>query len=217
MSIRVLLVDDDPMVCHGLETILGTTSDLEVVGQVHDGDEVVDAVHRHHPDVVLMDVRMQRQDGVTTTALLAREPKPPKVVVLTTFDHDDVLLRALGAGAAGFLLKTTPPLEIMARIRDVAAGEGALSARSARQLVEHLQNDPGVALRRAAADLVATLTSREKDVVRLVALGRTNPQIAAELHLGEATVKSHLASATSRLGAASRVEVGVLADRAGLI
>lgn len=213
---RVLLVDDDPMVCRGLELIFEQAADISVVGAVHDGDEVIDAVHRHHPDVVLMDVRMDRQDGVTTTALLSKQPHPPKVIVLTTFDHDDVLLRAVHAGAAGFLLKTTPPREIIESVRAVASGEGALSARSARQVVEFIQQDPAVALHQAAVDLFANLTRRERDVARLVALGRTNAQIAGELYVGEATVKSHLQSAMAKLGVASRVEVGILADRAGL-
>ena len=214
--IRVLLVDDDPMVCRGLELILEQAGDIEVVGSVHDGDEVVEAVHRHRPDIVLMDVRMGRQDGVTTTSILLREESAPKVIILTTFDHDDVLMRAVGAGAAGFLLKTTPPRDIIEGVRSVAAGEGALSHRSARQVVEHLRGDSTSGLHQAAVDLVATLTPRERDVVRLVAQGLTTAQIATELYLGDATVKSHLSSAQAKLGVRSRVEVGILADRAGL-
>ncbi|XVX20159.1 response regulator [Actinomycetota bacterium] len=214
--IRVLIVDDDPLVCSGLRGILGSADDIEVVADVSDGDQVVEAVHRHHPDVVLMDIRMARQDGIAATAELQRLAEPPRVIVLTTFDLDDVLLRALGAGAAGFLLKTSSPLEIISSVRNVAAGEGALSSRSARQVVEHLRNDPARDLRESAAALVATLTERERDIVRLVAQGKSTPQIAAELFLGEATVKSHLSHAQAKLGASSRVEVGILADRAGL-
>ena len=192
MTTRVLLVDDDPLVCRGLEGILGAADDIEVVGSVHDGDEVIDAVHRHRPDIVLMDVRMARQDGITTTASLRSLASPPKVVILTTFDHDDVLLRALGAGAVSFLLKTAGPREIIAAVQSVAAGEGALSPRSARQVVEHLQSDPAAELRRAAVSLVDTLTARERDVVGCIAREMTTAQAAAELFLGEATVKSHL-------------------------
>lgn len=217
MTARVLLVDDDPWVCRGLEGILGAADDIEVVGSVHDGDEVIEAIHRHRPDIVLMDVRMARQDGITTTATLRALPSPPKVIILTTFDHDDVLMRALGAGAASFLLKTAGPREIIAAVQSVAAGEGALSPRSARQVVEHLQSDPAGELRRAAVSLVDTLTARERDVVRCVAREMTTAQAAAELFLGEATVKSHLARAQLKLGTQNRVGIGIIADRAGLV
>lgn len=214
---RVLLVDDDPLVCSALETMLGSTEDLEVVASVNDGDQVIEAIHRHRPDIVLMDVRMARQDGITTTAALSALASPPKVIMLTTFDHDDVMLRAVHAGAAGFLLKTASPLDIIAAVQSVAAGEGALSARSARQVVEHLQSDPARDQRRAAEALVATLTERERDVVRCVAKEMTTAQIAQELFLGEATVKSHLARAQDKLGAQNRVGIGIIADRAGLV
>lgn len=214
---RVLLVDDDPLVCAALEMTLGAAEDIEVVGRVHDGDEVIEAIHRHRPDIVLMDVRMARQDGITTTAALSALPSAPKVIVLTTYDHDDVMLRAVHAGAAGFLLKTAGPHEIIKHVRDVASGEGALSARSARQLVEHLQSDPARDQRLAAAALVATLTERERDVVRCIAREMTTAQVAAELYLGEATVKSHLSSAQQKLGAQNRVGIGIIADRAGLV
>lgn len=215
--IRVLLVDDDPLVCRGLEFLLESTEDVEVVGSVHDGDQVIEAIHAHAPDIVLMDVRMTRQDGITTTARLRERAHSPKVIVLTTFDHDDVLLRAVYAGAAGFLLKTASPREIVGAIRQVAAGEGALSAKSAGQVLAHLRSDPVGFQRRSAVELVATLTPRELDVVRCVGRGHTNAQAAAELFLGESTVKSHLASAQLKLGVSSRVEVAVLADRAGLL
>lgn len=216
MTTRVLLVDDDPLVCQGLEFILGTAADLEVVGSVHDGDQVVEAIHLHRPDVILMDVRMDRQDGITTTAAVRRLPAAPKVIMLTTFDHDDVMLRAVGAGVSAFLLKTSGPTEIIEAVRSVAAGESALSPRSARQLVEHVQSDPAHELRRAAAGLVATLTERERDVVRCVAREMTTADIAKELFMGEATVKSHLARAQDKLGAQNRVGIGIIADRAGL-
>lgn len=221
--IRVLLVDDDPMVCRGIEMILGTADDIIVAGAVHDGDEVIDAVHRHRPDIILMDVRMARQDGITTTAALTQTAgaggadAAPKVIVLTTFDHDDVLLRAVHAGAAGYLLKTADPREILEAVRSVASGEGALSARSAGQILKHVQGDAAAELRRTAVALVATLTDRERDVVRLVAQEKTTAQMAKELYLGEATVKSHLARAQDKLGVQNRVGMGIIADRAGLV
>lgn len=221
--IRVLLVDDDPMVCRGIEMILGTADDIIVAGAVHDGDEVIDAVHRHRPDIILMDVRMARQDGITTTAALTQTAgaggadAAPKVIVLTTFDHDDVLLRAVHAGAAGYLLKTADPREILEAVRSVASGEGALSARSAGQILKHVQGDAAAELRRTAVALVATLTDRERDVVRLVAQEKTTAQMAKELYLGEATVKSHLARAQDKLGVQNRVGIGIIADRAGLV
>lgn len=217
MTVRVLLVDDDPLVCRGLELLLSADPGISVVGSVHDGDAVIEAVHGHFPDVVLMDVRMSRQDGITATAALMRLPQPPKVIVLTTFDHDDILMRALAAGAAGFLLKTAAPQEILAAVHNVAAGEGALSPRSARQVVEHLQRDDQRSVARTAEELLATLTPRELDVVRLVAQGWSNVEIARRLYLGEATVKSHLASAQARLGVRNRVQVGVLVAQAGEI
>ncbi|WP_404383525.1 response regulator transcription factor [Knoellia locipacati] len=214
---RVLLVDDDPLVCGALEMMLSATEDIDVVGSVHDGDQVIDAIHRHRPDILLMDVRMARQDGITTTAALTALPSAPKVIMLTTWDSDDVMLRSVHAGASEFLLKTASPRDIIKHVQDVASGEGALSARSARQLVEHLQSDPARDLRRAAEGLVATLTDRERDVVRCVAREMTTAQIAAELFLGEATVKSHLSSAQLKLGAQNRVGIGIIADRAGLV
>lgn len=214
---RVLLVDDEVLVCAALEMMFEAADDIEVVGSVHDGDQVVEAIHRHRPDIVLMDVRMARVGGIETTAALAALASPPKVIMLTTFDHDDVMLRAVHAGAAGFLLKTASPRDIIQHVRDVASGEGALSARSARQLVEHLQSDPARDQRLAAEALVATLTERERDVVRCVARQLTTAQVAAELFLGEATVKSHLSSAQDKLGAQNRVGIGIIADRAGLL
>ncbi|WP_222612007.1 response regulator transcription factor [Knoellia locipacati] len=213
----MLLVDDDPLVCGALETMLGSADDLVVVGSVHDGDEVIEAIHRHRPDIVLMDVRMSRQDGITTTASLSSMAAAPKVIMLTTFDHDDVLMRAVHAGASGFLLKTASPQEIIGAVRSVASGHGALSARSAGQVFRRIQSDDAAEQRRAAEALVSTLTERERDVVRLVAKEMTTAQIAAELFLGEATVKSHLARAQDKLGAQNRVGVGIIADRAGLL
>lgn len=213
--VRILLVDDDPLVCRGLEFLLESAPEFEVVGMVHDGDQVLDGIARHRPDILVMDVRMARQDGVTTTAQVVSLPAPPKVLILTTYDHDDVLLRAIEAGAAGFLLKTASPQDIVASVRDIAAGEGALSARSARQIFAHVNQDSRRQEGQSATMMVQTLTRREFEVARAVARGWTNARIAKELYLGEATVKSHLASAQVKLGVKSRVQVAILIDRAG--
>lgn len=213
--IRVLLVDDDPLVCSGLELILSSTDDIEVVGTASDGDEAVAAVQRHFPDVVLLDVRMPRVDGIAATRALVALPKPPRVLVLTTFDADDIVMRAIGAGAAGFLLKTSAAPEIIAAIRNVHAGDGALSPRSARRVFEQVGDDADErSLARAA---IAGLTDRERDVVRLVVEGLSNQAIGAQLYVGEATVKSHLSSAQRKLGVEGRVRLAVVATKAGLV
>ncbi len=214
--VRVLLVDDDPMVCQGLELMLSSASDIRVVGTASDGDQVVPAVQAHRPDVVLMDVRMQRIDGLTATRALLTRPQPPRVLVLTTFGDDDEALRAVHSGAAGFLLKTESPQEIIAAVRSVAAGHGAVSKQSAAQLFAHLSQDPGMAARERASVLCARLSDRERQVAAHVAAGLANEQIASHLHLSLSTVKAHLATIQGKLGCAGRVEVAVLADRAGL-
>lgn len=213
--IRVLLVDDDPLVCSGLELILSTTDDIRVVGTAADGDQAVPAAQQHFPDVVLLDVRMARVDGIAATKALCALPSPPRVIVLTTFDADDIVMRAIGAGAAGFLLKTAPAPEIIAAIRNVHAGDGALSPRSARRVFEQVG---GAGAERATARVaVEGLTDRERDVVRLVGEGLSNPQIGARLYVGEATVKTHLASAQRKLGVEGRVRLAVFASKAGLV
>jgi DNA-binding NarL/FixJ family response regulator len=199
--IRVLLVDDDPWVCAGLQLVLSSAEDVEVVSAVHDGDEVPAAVRAHRPDVVLMDVRMRRVDGITATRELRRLPNPPRVVVR----------------AAGFLLKTAGPAEILAAVRDAAAGAAPISARSARALFDHVAADPAASARRAAADALSRLSDREREVVVAVARGWSNADIARELFLSEATVKTHLSSAQAKLGCRNRVEVAVLVERAGLL
>ncbi len=211
--IRVLLVDDDPMVCQGLSLMLEQVDDLAVVGSVHDGDEVIAAIDRHHPDVLLMDVRMQRMGGIEALGAVRRLTRPPKVLMLTTFDHDDIMMRAVGAGVDGFLLKTASPTEIVAAIRCVAAGESALSPRSARQLIDHLQQH-AMPSRVAAQKRLAELTERELDVAQHVAAGATNAQISARLYTSEATVKTHLRNIQDKLGLTGRVELAVLVTRA---
>lgn len=214
-EVRVLLVDDDPLVCSGLELMLSMAEGVTVVGSVGDGDQVITAVHRHRPDVVLMDLRMPRTDGITATRAVLALPDPPRVLVLTTFDEDEVVLRAVEAGAAGFLLKTASPAEITSSVRSVAAGESVLSPASVRHVFAHVAADPVVTQRRQTAQRLATLTERERQIAVLVARGLSNAEVARALFVSEATVKSHLGSALSRLGCTNRVELAVLAERAG--
>lgn len=213
--VRVLLVDDDPMVIAGLQIIIGAPDDIDVVGTVSDGDEVIDAIHRHHPDVVLLDIRMKRQDGLVTTAQIHRLAKPPRVIILTTWDTDDMVQRSIAAGAAGFLLKSADPSEIIAAVRNVHRGEGALAPGKVGY-VFGLVNE-GRTDRDAALELLARLSERERDVAVQVAHGLSNAEIGRRLFLGEATVKTHLAGAQRKLGVGGRVEVAVIVTKAGLI
>jgi DNA-binding NarL/FixJ family response regulator len=172
---------------------------------------VLAAVDRHRPDVVLMDVRMPRVDGVTAAGLLARQPAPPKVLMLTTFDADDLVLRALRAGAAGFLLKDTPPAEIVRAIELVAAGDSMLSPAVTRRLIDHVAAAGETGTPRAEADrLLATLSPRETDVARAVGRGLANAEISSELHLSVATVKAHVSKVMEKLGVDNRVQVALL-------
>lgn len=214
---RVLLVDDDALVRAGLRMILESAPDLQVVGEAADGSEVADAVAAHRPDVVLMDIRMPRMDGLAATAALLARPDPPRVVVLTTFDLDDFVFRALEAGAAGFLLKDTPPLELVAAVRVVAAGEAMLSPTVTRRLITRFAEDPRAARRRAAVSRISTLTEREHQVLLEVGRGASNSDIGRTLYMSEATVKAHVSRLLTKLGAANRVQVAIVAHDAGLL
>ena len=217
VPIRVLLVDDDPLVRAGLRFLLDSADDLTVVGEAGDGDEVVAAVRASQPDVVLMDLRMPRVSGVDATRLVRALPDPPHVVALTTWDVDDAVVRTLDAGASGFLLKTAAPAEILGAVRAVVNGDAVLSPRSTRQLLDHLGRSSDAAARRTAGEAVATLTDRERDVVVAVAEGLGNAEVGQRLYISEATVKTHLAAAQDKLGARNRVGVAVIAERAGLL
>jgi DNA-binding NarL/FixJ family response regulator len=209
--IRVMLVDDDPLVRSGLRMLLGGAPAIEVVAEAEDGDEVLTGVDRHRPDVVLMDIRMPRLDGVSAAGLLARQPAPPQILMLTTFDADDLVLRALRAGAAGFLLKDTPPAEIVRAIELVAAGDSMLSPAVTRRLIDHLAAAGETGTPRADADrLLATLSPRELEVARAVGRGLANAEISAELHLSVATVKAHVSKVMEKLGVDNRVQVALL-------
>ena len=210
--IRVLLVDDDALVRSGLRMMLTGADSVEVVGEADDGRAVLGAVDRHRPDVVLMDIRMPQLDGIEATRLLRAQPSPPAVIVLTTFDADELVLRALRAGAAGFLLKDTPPPEIVRAIEHVHAGEGTLSPTITRRLISLVADDGG---RREAARLkLASLSAREREVADLVGQGCSNADIASKLHMSVATVKAHVSRLLVKLEAENRVQVALLVQDA---
>ncbi|TDD33558.1 response regulator transcription factor [Actinomadura sp. KC06] len=212
--LRVLIVDDDALVRAGLSMMLDGTAGITVAGEAADGDEVPAAADAHAPDVVLMDLRMPRVDGITATRRLRSRTNPPEVVVLTTFDSDENILRALRAGASGFLLKDTPPEEIVHAVRRVAAGDPILSPRITRRLMDRAAVEAGAHQRARAA--LARLTPREHDVVLAIAQGRSNAEIAAELFMGVATVKAHVSSVLTKLDLDNRTQIALLAHDAGL-
>ncbi|MFE1228997.1 response regulator [Streptomyces sp. NPDC058745] len=216
MTIRLLIVDDDPLVRAGLTLMLGGAEDIEIVGEGADGHEVPELVARLGPDVILMDIRMPRVDGLTATERLRALPGAPEIVVLATFHADEQVLRALRAGAAGFVLKDTPPAQIVASVRRVAAGEPVLSPAVTRQLMTHVaghQEQP----RRAAAARLAALAEREREVAVAVGHGRSNAEIAATLYMGVPTVKTHVSRILAKLGLNNRVQIALLVHDAGLL
>jgi DNA-binding NarL/FixJ family response regulator len=209
--IRVLLVDDDALVRSGLRIMLAGAANLDVVAEAADGSEVLGAVDLHRPDVVLMDIRMPRLDGIAATRLLVAQPDPPAVVVLTTFDADELVLRALQAGAAGFLLKDTPPAEIVRAIELVHAGDAMLSPAVTRRLISLVAGDSDAAARADhARDRMAALSPRERDVALAVARGQANAEIAAALHLSVPTVKAHVSRLLDKLDVDNRVQIALL-------
>ena len=214
--IRVLLVDDDALVRRGLRIMLAAATSVEVVAEVADGNEVLGAIDLHRPDVILMDIRMPQLDGIAATRLVAAQPNPPAVLVLTTFDADELVLRALQAGAAGFLLKDTPPTEIVRAIEHVHAGEGMLSPGVTRRLISLVAGDSDAGARiEQARDRLATLSPRERDVAHAIGLGQGNAEIAATLHLSVATVKGHVSRLLDKLEVDNRVQIALLVQEAG--
>jgi len=217
--IRVLIVDDDPLVRAGLVMMLGGTDQVEVAGEASDGSEVLAAVDRHRPDVVLLDLRMPKVDGLETMSLLRTQPSPPRILVLTTFDTDDQVLRALRAGAAGFLVKDTPPADIVRAIELVAAGESMLSPTVTRRLIERLAGEADSdAQQRRAVERLGSLSERDRQIAREIGAGKPNAAIAEELHLSVATIKSHVSSMLAELGFENRVQIALMvqdAERAG--
>jgi DNA-binding NarL/FixJ family response regulator len=213
--IRVVVVDDQPVVRAGVVRILGPIDGFEVVAECDDGDQVVTAVADHRPDVVLMDVRMRRIDGVAATRMLVEAGESPPVLVLTTFDDDDVLWGALDAGAAGFVLKDCPAEDLLAAVRAVAAGAAWLDPRVAPRVLDAMRRVAGA--RQFDAARIAALSEREHAVLKLMARGATNSEIAAELFISEATVKSHVGALFSKLGARDRAAAIVYAYDHGLV
>ena len=213
MSIRVLIADDQEMVRTGFRMILSADDDIEVVGDARDGRDAVDGVLRYHPDVVLMDIRMPVLDGLAATREIRRSGKNTAVIILTTFDDDDYLYEALAAGASGFLLKDAPADDLTRAVRVVATGDALLAPAVTRRVIEKVaQHAP------PAADVqaVSRLSDRERDVLRLMADGQSNSEIAQTLVVGEATVKTHVARILQKLPARDRVQAVIVAYRSGL-
>jgi DNA-binding NarL/FixJ family response regulator len=214
--IRLLLVDDQPLVRAGLRMVFEPEADVEIVGEAADGDEAVRQVRQLGPDVVLMDVRMPRRDGIQATRMIlgGAFEDPPRVLVLTTFDDDEYVYEALRGGASGFLLKDAPPEALVAAVRGVVAGDALLAPAVTRRLVE------GFAQRRQPPEVLrslAELTERELEVFRLVARGLSNAEIADRLYVGESTVKTHVGHVLSKLELRDRVQAVVLAYEAGVV
>ena len=214
--IRVLIVDDDALVRAGLTMILSGADDVRVVAEAADGSEVPAAVAEHRPDVVLMDIRMPRVDGLAATETLRGRVDAPEVIVLTTFDADEFVLRALRAGASGFLLKDTPPIEILQAVRKVAGGEATLSPTVTRRLIAHVAAPQQHTGRDRARHLLQTLSDRERDVALAIGRGRSNAEISAELFMSVATVKAHVSRLLVKLDMNNRVQVALLVHDAEL-
>jgi DNA-binding NarL/FixJ family response regulator len=212
-AVRVLLVDDDSLVRAALSMMLGGTDRVIVVGEADDGDQVPAAVARHRPDVVLMDLRMRRVGGIPATSSLRAAPRPPEVIVLTTFDADENVLGALRAGASGFLLKDSPPGEIVDAICRVAAGDPMLSPAVTRRLMQRAVLAENA--REQAGRQLAGLSPRERQVVEAIAEGQTNAEIAGSLFMSVPTVKAHVTHILAKTGLSNRTQIALLAHDAG--
>ncbi|MFD3746584.1 response regulator [Nocardia sp. NPDC058633] len=214
--IRVLIVDDQELMRSALRMMVESQPDLEFVGEATDGDEAVAAVRAHRVDVALMDLRMPKLDGIEATAVITAERPRCRVIALTTFDLDDYVFPAIRAGASGFLLKDARGAEIIDAIRMVHAGHGVIAPSTTRRLIAHVANSP-TSDTGAAVRIRAALTPREFDTLLEVATGDTNRDIAARLHLSEATVKTHVGHVLAKLGLRDRVQAVVLAYESGLV
>ncbi|HLK75539.1 MAG TPA: response regulator transcription factor [Streptosporangiaceae bacterium] len=213
-KIRVLVVDDDALVRAGLSMLLAGAEDIEIVGEAADGGEVAQAVAEQHPGIVLMDIRMPGMDGLAATELLRAQDGAPEVIVLTTFEADDYVLRALRAGASGFLLKDTPPADIVRAVRTVAAGEPILSPTITRRLIGHVTDREGDDRTRHAREQLDRLTQREREVAIAIGRGKSNAEIGRELYMSVATVKAHVSRLLEKLQFNNRVQIALLAHDA---
>ncbi len=216
--IRVLVVDDQELVRSGFCVILDTVDGIAVVGEAANGEEALAAASAHHPDVVLMDIRMPGMDGLEATRRLTRagpDLTPPKVVMLTTFDLDEYVYEALRAGASGFLLKDSPRADLIAAVRAAAAGNALLAPTVTRRLIEAFARRPPEAAPSPAR--LASLTAREREVLVLLARGGSNTEVASALFVSEATVKTHVGNLLAKLGLRDRVQAVILAYETGII
>ncbi|MGY1837093.1 response regulator [Blastococcus sp. SYSU DS0510] len=223
-AIRVVLVDDQQMVRAGFRMVIESQPDLTVVGEAGDGAAAVELLAGTPADVVLMDIRMPGTDGIEGTRRITALPEPPRVVVLTTFDLDEYVVAAIGAGASGFLLKDAAPEEMLAAIRTVHAGDSVIAASSTRRLLQHVApmlrgGAAGGVLPATGGDdaALAELTPREREVLEQMAYGATNSEIAAQFFVSEATVKTHVGRVLAKTGSRDRVQAVVLAYRSGLV
>jgi DNA-binding NarL/FixJ family response regulator len=213
--IRVLVADDDALVRAALAMMLAGADDISIVAEVTDGNEVARAVAEHRPAVVLMDIRMPGMDGLAATELLRAQDNAPEVIVLTTFDADDYIVRALRAGASGFVLKHTPPADIIRAVRAVAAGEPMLSPTITRRLIGHVTDSEARDRSQDARERLDRLTEREREVAVAIGLGKTNAEISRELYMSVPTVKTHVSRLLEKLECNNRVQIALLAHDAG--
>ncbi|MGY1751044.1 response regulator transcription factor [Modestobacter sp. SYSU DS0511] len=216
-DVRVLLVDDEELVRFGLRTVLESSGGFEVVGEAGDGDAAVRAARELRPDVVLIDVRMPVLDGLAATEQLLALPQPPQVAVLTIFHQDEYVYAALAAGAAGFLLKDTPPRQIAAAVRAVADGTATLSPAVTATLIDSYVHRRTAPRRAEALRRVAALTDREREVLALLSRGDSNAEVAGRLFVSEATVKTYVSRLLTKLDLANRTQAAILAHEAGLL
>jgi DNA-binding NarL/FixJ family response regulator len=213
--IRIVLVDDEQLVRSGLRMILESAGDIEIVGEAADGGGAVEQVRRHRPDAVLMDIRMPAMDGLTATREITALPNPPRIIMLTTFELDEYVHAALEHGAVGFLLKDTPPRDLIQAVHTVAEGNAMLAPTVTRRLIaEFAAQSSAQAV--AAHKRLEALTEREREVVVAVAQGLSNAEIGRRLFMSEATVKAHVSRVLAKLGMANRVQAAILAHDAGL-
>lgn len=215
--IRVLIVDDQALIRAGLRVLVDSTADLQTVAEAGDGAEAVELARQYQPEVVLMDIRMPNVDGLEATRAIVSDPalSGTRVLILTTFETDETVFEALRSGASGFLLKDVQPAELLSAIRVVAGGEALLTPGATRRLIEAFVRIPGVAPRSTGA--LAQLTEREREVLELVAAGMSNAEIADELVVSGATIKTHISHLLQKLAARDRAQLVVIAYRAGLV